>query len=42
MLEATPHYAYSPYSEPNGVALDGDLLKSAVYPVAKPNHAAGY
>ena len=42
MLEATPHYAYSPYSEPNGIALDGDLLKSAVYPVAKPNHAAGY
>ncbi len=42
LLEATPHYTYSPYSEPNGVALDGDLLKSAVYPVAKPNHAAGY
>ena len=42
LLEATPHYAYSPYSEPNGIALDGDLLKSAVYPVAKPNHAAGY
>ena len=42
LLEATPHYAYSPYSEPNGIALDGDLLKSAVYPVAKPTHAAGY
>ena len=42
LLEATPNYTYSPYSEPNGVALDGDLLKSAVYPVAKPNHAAGY
>ena len=40
--EATPHYTYSPYSEPNGIALDGDVLRSAVYPVAKPTHAAGY
>ena len=42
LVEATPHYTYSPYSEPNGIALDGDLLRSAVYPVAKPTHAAGY
>ena len=42
LLEATPHYTYSPYSEPNGVELEGKVLKSAVYPVAKPTHAAGY
>ena len=42
LVEATPHYTYSPYSEPNGIDLDGDVLRSAVYPVAKPTHAAGY
>ena len=42
LVEVTPHYTYSPYSEPNGIDLDGDLLRSAVYPVAKPTHAAGY
>ena len=42
LVEATPHYTYSPYSEPNGIALDGGVLRSAVYPVAKPTHAAGY
>ncbi len=40
--KVTPHYTYSPYSEPNGIAVDGDALESAVYPVAKPTHAAGY
>ncbi len=42
LIEITPHYTYSPYSEPNGIAAEGDILKSAVYPVAKPTHAAGY
>ena len=42
LVLATPHYTYSPYSEPNGIELDDGLLRSAVYPVAKPTHAAGY
>ena len=39
---ATPYYDRSPYAEPNGVQVVGDELHSAVYPVAKPTHAAGY
>ena len=39
---ATPYYDRSPYAEPNGVQVAGDELHSAVYPVAKPTHAAGY
>ncbi|MBI1775994.1 MAG: gamma-glutamyltransferase [Proteobacteria bacterium] len=39
---ATPHFDRSPYSEPNGIAVAGTKLKSAVYPVAKPTYAAGY
>ena len=38
----TPHYDRGPYSEPNGIAVSGRELKSAVYPVAKPTYAAGY
>ena len=39
---ATPYYDRSPYAEPNGIQVAGDELHSAVYPVAKPTHAAGY
>ena len=39
---ATPYYNRSPYAEPNGIEVAGDELHSAVYPVAKPTHAAGY
>ncbi len=39
---ATPHFDRAPYSEPNGIAVAGRDLKSAVYPVAKPTYAAGY
>ena len=39
---ATPYYDRSPYAEPNGIQVDGEELRSAVYPVAKPTHAAGY
>jgi gamma-glutamyltranspeptidase/glutathione hydrolase len=39
---ATPHFDRSPYSEPNGIAVSGKSLKSAIYPVAKPTYAAGY
>ena len=39
---ATPYYDRSPYAEPNGIEVSGDELHSAVYPVAKPTHAAGY
>ena len=39
---ATPYYDRSPYAEPNGIQVAGDELNSAVYPVAKPTHAAGY
>jgi len=39
---ATPGYAHAPYSEPNGVQREGRVLRSAVYPVAKPTFAAGY
>ena len=39
---ATPYYNRSPYAEPNGIQVAGDELRSAVYPVAKPTHAAGY
>jgi hypothetical protein len=38
---ATPHFDRSPYSEPNGIAVAGSKLRSAVYPVAKPTYAAG-
>ncbi|MBL8688799.1 MAG: gamma-glutamyltransferase [Rhodospirillaceae bacterium] len=38
----TPHYDRGPYSEPNGIAISGRDLRSAVYPVAKPTYAAGY
>ncbi|MDA1258329.1 MAG: gamma-glutamyltransferase [Chloroflexi bacterium] len=38
----TPRYDLSPYAEPNGVAVDGSDLRSAVYPVAKLTQAAGY
>ncbi len=39
---ATPYYDRSPYAEPNGIQVAGEELHSAVYPVAKPTHAAGY
>ena len=39
---ATPYYNRSPYAEPNGIQVAGGELRSAVYPVAKPTHAAGY
>ena len=39
---ATPYYDRSPYAEPNGIQVAGEELRSAVYPVAKPTHAAGY
>lgn len=39
---ATPYYDRSPYAEPNGIQVTGGELRSAVYPVAKPTHAAGY
>ncbi|MBT4074702.1 MAG: gamma-glutamyltransferase [Chloroflexi bacterium] len=37
-----PRYDYAPYAEPNGIAVDGSDLRSAVYPVAKLTMAAGY
>jgi gamma-glutamyltranspeptidase/glutathione hydrolase len=39
---ATPHFDRAPYAEPNGVAVAGRDLRSAVHPVAKPTYAAGY
>jgi len=39
---ATPYYDRSPFSEPNGIAVRGRTLRSAIYPVAKPTFAAGY
>ena len=39
---ATPYHDRSPYAEPNGIQVAGEELRSAVYPVAKPTHAAGY
>ena len=37
----TPSYVSSPYAEPNGIWTDGSVLRSAIYPVAKPSFAAG-
>jgi len=37
-----PRYDSAPYAEPNGIAVNGDDLRSAVYPVAKLTVAAGY
>ena len=37
-----PRYDVAPYAEPNGIAVDGGELRSAVYPVAKLTVAAGY
>ena len=37
-----PRFDVAPYAEPNGIAVDGDDLRSAVYPVAKLTQAAGY
>ena len=37
---ATQYYN-RPYAEPNGIQVAGGELRSAVYPVAKPTHAAG-
>ena len=37
-----PRYDVAPYAEPNGISVDGDDLRSAVYPVAKLTVAAGY
>ena len=39
---ATPYYNRSPCAEPNGKQVAGGELRSAVYPVAKPEHAAVY
>jgi gamma-glutamyltranspeptidase/glutathione hydrolase len=38
----TPRYDVAPYAEPNGIAVDGTDLRSAVYPVAKLTMAAGH
>lgn len=38
----TPDYSAAHYSEPNGIEVRGNSLRSAVYPVAKPTFAAGY
>ncbi len=38
----TPRYDVAPYAEPNGIRVDGTLLRSGVHPVAKPTFAAGY
>ena len=40
-IVATPYYNRSPCAEPTGIEVAGDELHSAVYPVAKPTHAAG-
>ncbi|HIF12987.1 MAG TPA: hypothetical protein EYQ82_08295, partial [Dehalococcoidia bacterium] len=37
-----PRYDVAPYAEPNGIAVDGADLRSAVYPVAKTTMAVGY
>jgi len=39
---ATPDHGKAPYSEPNGIQQDRGVLRSAVYPVAKPTFAAGH
>ena len=31
-----------PFSEPNGISRDGDVLKNGINPQTKPTHAAGY
>ncbi len=39
VMTATPRYDSGPFSEPNGISVDGDAYESAVYPVAKPTVA---
>lgn len=35
-------FTLCPFSEPNGISRDGDVLKSGINPQTKPTHAAGY
>ena len=41
VMTATPRYDSAPFSEPNGISVDGSVYESAVYPVAKPTVALG-
>ena len=41
VMTATPRYDSAPFSEPNGIWVDGGVYESAVYPVAKPSIALG-
>ena len=41
VMTATPRYDSAPFSEPNGISVDGGTYESAVYPVAKPTIALG-
>jgi gamma-glutamyltranspeptidase/glutathione hydrolase len=41
VMTATPRYDSAPFSEPNGICVDGGVYESAVYPVAKPTVALG-